>query len=493
MSHPTSFHTFALVAFGGRVLDPALATDFVMIAKKFIADGLHPTCLSGTNLFDITSTSGPFIFGRDDLRERIQVYDSDEATRPFYQLEAHGIKSHIMCWIRDVSGNVRPGDRIIIVLIGHGSHQESAVTLHCQRGPTQYLSKAEMVAALSVLPPKVRLLVVNGACYSGTWTTIAHDIGTQQGSQRDVLIETAATIGEKSWAYVSGSGRDRCSLFGAAFIEEITTYPESRISLYRNRIVDEMLYIRPNQETSTPLTIPSTRALLSHNISHFILSPKIETAIRDVPFSQKRHEDFLQSRASARSVWRRLRHWVGLEREPTQALVGDSPTKDGTATDMRDVVIENYMKDLGRLKSAINYSTLATACQLVLEGCGPPDLKDQTIATISWQAAQMQRVDQLLENLISQRLIIEVVDIELATQALSDHADDIVLPLAKSLMYDDNRHLICLVNPPDKGHVGVFFEDAQDWLIDVLAYNWLIYPDVFNLDRVVNEVFAFLA
>jgi hypothetical protein len=49
-----TFYTVALVVFGGRVFDTALAVDFVMIAKNFIADELHSTCLSGTHLHDIT-------------------------------------------------------------------------------------------------------------------------------------------------------------------------------------------------------------------------------------------------------------------------------------------------------------------------------------------------------------------------------------------------------------------------------------------------------
>ncbi|KAJ9230278.1 hypothetical protein DTO169E5_8513 [Paecilomyces variotii] len=212
---------FTLVVFGGRVYDIALATDFVIIGKKFITDGLNPTCLSGTNLYDITNICGPFLFGREDLRARVPIYDSQEAMRPLYRLEAHGLKSHIINWIRFVSGQVRPGDRIIIVPIGHGNQRDSAVTLSPQHVKPEFLSKAEMVGALSILPPKVRLLIVNEACYSGTWATIAADVG----AQRDMLVETAATLGERSWTYTSGSGRDRCSLFGAAFVEELTTYP----------------------------------------------------------------------------------------------------------------------------------------------------------------------------------------------------------------------------------------------------------------------------
>lgn len=469
------------------MFDTALATDFVMIAKKFMADGLHPTCLSGTHLHDITNMSGPFLFGREDLRERVPIYDSQEAMRPFYRLEAHSLKSHIMDWIRNVSGQVGPGDRIIIVLIGHGTQRDGAVTLYPQHAKQEFLSKAEMIAALSTLPPNVRLLIVNEACYSGTWATIAPEVG----AQRDVLVGTAATLGEQSWSYTSGSGRNRCSLFGAAFVEELTTHPEGRISQHRSRIVDEMLHVGPDQKSSTPLVIPSARALLSHNISHFILTPKIATAITNVASAQDRHEALLQSRTSARTFWRRLRRRMSPEREPAQALAGDSPVRDSTGTDMKAIVIENYLKDLGPLKSAIDYCTLATACQLALEGRGPPDFQDQVIATIAWQAAQIQRVGRLLEHLAKQGLITDVVDVEIADQALADHQEDVVVPVAERFREDDK--LLCIMNPPTKCHVGVHFNDAQGWLIGTLAYNWLMYPDKFDLDHVENEVLAFLA
>lgn len=67
--------SYTLVVFGGRWNDTALATDFVAISKKFKADGLEPTCLSGTDLFTTTSVHGPLYFGRDDLRGRTEVYN----------------------------------------------------------------------------------------------------------------------------------------------------------------------------------------------------------------------------------------------------------------------------------------------------------------------------------------------------------------------------------------------------------------------------------
>ncbi|OJJ42434.1 hypothetical protein ASPZODRAFT_76708 [Penicilliopsis zonata CBS 506.65] len=481
MSASRAFHTFALVVFGGRIGDTALATDFVMISKKFMEDGLQPTCLSARHLETITDMSGPFLFGREDLGRRVQIYDSQEARSPFYRLDTHGVKSHALAWARGVSRQVSPGDRIVIVLMGHGRESDGAVVFYPQHAEREYLSKVEMTAALSVLPPHVRLLIVNEACYSGTWATIATDIG----SQRDVLVETAATVGEQSWNYISGSGRNRCTLFGAAFVEELTTYPEGRISHHRRRIVDEMLHVQPDQKTSTPLVIPSARALLSHNISHFILTPKIATAIMDVASEQHRHEALLRSRTSARSLWGRFRRWMGPERGQAQALA------DGDSADMKSAIIKKYISDLGPLGAALGYSTLINTCQYALEGRGPPDLKDQVIATIAWQQAQMLRVSELLHHLAGKGLITDIVEKEVAKRALKDRRDEMVLPIAERL-FDGNK-LDCLCDPPAQGHVGVFYDDPQSWLIAVLAYNRLMHEEEFDLDSVEKEVVAFLA
>lgn len=274
-------------------------------------------------------------------------------------------------------------------------------------------------------------------------------------------------------------------------MEELTTHPEGRVSQHRSRIVDEMLHVGPDQETSTPLVIPSARALLSHDISLFILTPKIATAITNAASAQHRHEALLQSRTSARTFWRRLRCRIGLERGPAQTLSGDRLVEVSTGTDMKAIVIKNYLEDLGPLRSEISHCGLATACEFALEGHGPPDFRDQVIATIAWQAAQIQRVSRLLEHLAKQGLITEIVDEEMAYQALADYREDVLVPLAER--FQEDAKLSCIMSPPTQGHVSVHFDDAKDWLIGILAYNWLMYPDNFNLDRVENEVLAFLA
>ncbi|KAJ5483457.1 hypothetical protein N7530_002703 [Penicillium desertorum] len=114
---------------------------------------------------------------------------------------------------------------------------------------------------------------------------------------------------------------------------------------------------------------------------------------------------------------------------------------------MKDAVISSYLEDLGPLKSAIGNSALVTASQIALEGClGPSDLKDQVIATISWQATQMQRVGRLLEHLAQQRLVTDLVDVEIAKQALADHGEHIMEPLVERFREGDK--LRCLENPP---------------------------------------------
>jgi hypothetical protein len=95
----------------------------------------------------------------------------------------------------------------------------------------------------------------------------------------------------------------------------------------------------------------------------------------------------------------------------------------------------------------------------------------------------------LLEHLAKQGLISDVFDEVIADQALADHHEDIVVPMADRFQKDDK--LSCLMNPPTEGHVGVHFDDALGWLLGILSYNWLMYPDTFNLDRVENEVLEF--
>lgn len=119
-----------LLCLGGAWYDLALATDFVAISKKFIKDGLDPTCLSGVDLYITTNALGPFIFGRDDMRGRTEVYNVEEAVNPFYHLVGEeGLKKRVIDWIENVADLAKAGDRIVIILICHGV-DDSAVSLN---------------------------------------------------------------------------------------------------------------------------------------------------------------------------------------------------------------------------------------------------------------------------------------------------------------------------------------------------------------------------
>jgi hypothetical protein len=57
-------------------------------------------------------------------------------------------------------------------------------------------------------------MLVNEACFSGAWTPIV----AEAGSNRDVIVEAASRANERS-----ASGKYRCSLFACAYVEEIET------------------------------------------------------------------------------------------------------------------------------------------------------------------------------------------------------------------------------------------------------------------------------
>ncbi|KAJ5930828.1 hypothetical protein N7466_006321 [Penicillium verhagenii] len=169
--------------------------------------------------------------------------------------------------------------------------------------------------------------------------------------------------------------------------------------------------------------------------------------------------------------------------------------RGSNGNDIKAAFIESYLEDLGPMKAAIGNCALVLACQLALEGGGPPGLKDEVIATIGWQATQIQQVGQL-EHLGRQGLITDVVDEddevdeEALFQLLADDRD-IVEPVSERLNKIDT--LKNMVSSPDEGHVPVFFGDGKKWLIENLEYNRRMYPDSFDLDRVLEEAPGCLA
>ena len=91
---------------------------------------------------------------------------------------------------------------------------------------------------------------------------------------------------------------------------------------------------------------------------------------------------------------------------------------------MKATVIANYLEDLRSKSAAIGNNPIVNACQWALEGRGPPDLKDNVVSKIEWQAHQMQRVSDLLEDLAQKEMITDMFEFEKALTVLGDQFED---------------------------------------------------------------------
>jgi len=165
--------------------------------------------------------------------------------------------------------------------------------------------------------------------------------------------------------------------------------------------------------------------------------------------------------------------------------------RDENGGDIRDAIIRKCLQKLGPFRVALSYSAIVIGCQMALEGLGPPDIKDQVIATLAWQAAQIERVHRLLIHLHSERMMREVPHAKLAYAALM-YRKGIAKPVIDAFRKDNK--LQSIRNPPVEGFWSVNFYHAHRWLLAVLCHNHLMYPPgKFYLKRVVKEVVTFLA
>lgn len=382
----------------------------------------------------------------------------------------------MLTWIRNVSSVVRPGDRVIIIFIAHGT-PDAELVLKSRVG-TEPLTSTEVTASLSTLPCDIRFLIVNEACYCGSWSTIATDIGDRRG----FLVERASTHpGERSCNCRSASGKCRCSLFTTAWVEELTTYPEGRITQHYARIKEEMQHAAPDQDICTSHASPSSRCLWSYNISHFVVTPAIAQAIANIMSDQARHEFFLKARSKARTFGAKLR------RTPS---TGPGHANDASdIVDMQLVPIQVYLNRLGRTAAESSRSALATLCQCVLDGRGGDELKTRVLRTIAWQDIQMTRVGTLLEHLFQAGLISAPVDAHTAEKAITNPHEFAFGLMGRFRRTEINK--LCFPRTED-GYLTIYFDDAFLWLVYVLAREQLLRPSKFNLDKIEAAVLKFL-
>lgn len=148
-------------------------------------------------------------------------------------------------------------------------------------------------------------------------------------------------------------------------------------------------------------------------------------------------------------------------------------------------IIENYLKNLGPLKQAFNYYSLADACRLALEGRGPPDLRPGgshfflagNPDTTSWFIAGTY--SQAGTNQRSGRQGISGSSTSKSPRRYSGARGDSL-----------TRKLSRIGEAPAE---GLYFDDAVSWLFTILAHNWLMRPETFDLKRVEKEAVASLA
>lgn len=462
-----------LIVFGGGIFDPALATNFVMLVKKFKADGHNPTCLSSINICSMVEMAGPLLFGRVDLGRHIEIYNWEEAKRPFYKIVHENLKKEVLDWMQKVSKKVQTGDRITIILIAHGSKHGHGIILG-----SQSLTKKEVTSALSIMPDGIRILIVNGGCFSGMWVDLARELSPK----KDIMVETAATKDQKAWNYRSASDGYRYTLFGSAFAHEISTYPEGHISQHRLCIQEEMEHVAPDQETSGPSVNYSRRALRSHNISHLILTPYIANAAAK---NQKSHEETLTARERARRLWGKL----------CRRNVSPGGEISSGITDSQDhqiATIQHYISSLGTAAAELKRCTLVTACHVVLDGRGGEQVKKQVIRTIKWQEAQSRRVASLLSHLVSHGLITCALDAKDAERAVENsNSGSICQSLGFVLI--QSPEIKALGRPTrEKNCIEIHFDDAIDWLVNALVINFLNCPGCFHFKSIEKTTIQYL-
>jgi len=142
--------------------------------------------------------------------------------------------------------------------------------------------------------------------------------------------------------------------------------------------------------------------------------------------------------------------------------------------------IDQYLQDLGSRASSEPYSGLATACSLVLDGKGSPSLKSLCLNTISWQTVQFMIAASVIDFLLEKDLLFRPVDYAMAMELSVDRLfmEDLWGKFGKIKGFED------IQTPTDDSCLPVYFPDAAQWILRVIAYNRGLYPLLFSMDEV---------
>lgn len=467
--------TRALIVFAGICTDVALATDFCAYRKKFSRAGIQTTCLSGTDISATVNICKTLKFGREDLnRTREEVFTRHEANGPeshFYELVQRGMfKRRILSWLEDVKCSARKGDRIVVIICAHG--QSDGGVILKSRGFNEVLTQVEISTKLDGLVPGVRLLLVNEACYSGSW---AEAMRQHRGSE--VLYEAASEKCKKSYNYRSTSDNIRCSLFAAAFVQELEINPEGQIRQHTKRIASEISHVGPSQLTTPPEFATSTRSLWNYQINHFILTPSIVAAIESVPATQERHEERLTGFQFARDMWRRM-------------LRASAPRPATANADFTGRIVQQQMDSMDADGSALSGSGsgLYSACQLIKRKEAPLDLQEQVIQTIIWQKQVNLVAVSVIEMLVEKRLIESPIAQEDAQ--LIDIDNSLLTEIAQK--GSSIEAFVTLEFAPEPQCLGIYYPNSASWIIKIIAINLHQQEESYDLMKVLRSIKEYL-
>lgn len=180
-----------------------------------------------------------------------------------------------------------------------------------------------------------------------------------------------------------------------------------------------------------------------------------------------------------------------LVRQGLSSGATDGDADGDGAIDSDIVIIKDYMNDLGPLAHGMNRPALAHVSNYVLQGGdNKHDLKEQVVHTILWQEYQDFRVHALIRHLITNHLIGYNINPEDGASPLDDHVAGAVSLLINR--FNNVPHTSGLQDPRSEDYIDVFYENAFQRLVNVLACNQILQPNKFSIDAIQETIVEFL-
>ena len=200
----------------------AMATDFAGFYHEFESRGIKAEYLSIISLEDTIARYGKLIYGRDDNGKlRIDILDAGHEI--FYTVisDPKVLKVRTLGWLKSSVRNARSAHNIVFVIISHGAASGSVVIGGQIDGETggprkvscEYLTIPEVKNTIASIPNGAYFTLINTACYSGKWVSIAKDF---KGNR---FVHAASGSDQKAQNFRTASAKCREGIFVTALLE----------------------------------------------------------------------------------------------------------------------------------------------------------------------------------------------------------------------------------------------------------------------------------